>query len=282
MSSTIAPPQLPSSYPGGSGSKRQRPLGPAPVVFVLFSLTTVMWLVVGFAFWIPLLVRATATVGIAVLYCAFTEADPEKATDAFHLSATFYARGFALIHGVFYPGDSIRYSASESNKEVKWAAFAMEVVWTFVFWSGIVLGTAKLFRASPAIPSIQGRLSDTFFFEAGDTTPAPGKRLYETEFNSASTRFVNLELHFSHPALVSPVEIPITCRIIFPDGTTSKFSLNEVYRASQGDTAGSVLVGAAGNKAPGAFDPGTYVPKCSAEGHLFRAKSFHIAESRRP
>ncbi|HET6765118.1 MAG TPA: hypothetical protein VFH27_15640 [Longimicrobiaceae bacterium] len=251
-------------------------LGPAPIVFFLWALSQLTWAVVGLAFWIPLMVRATAAVAVAVLYCAFTETDPEKASAAFHLAATFYARGFTLISAVFYPRRARQYYERGTAQTDKWSVFIMEILWTAVFWAGIVYGGVLLFRGAPAIPSIHARVGEVRFFEAPRGGLSPDRRLYETVFDSASTRYVNVELEMRHPSLASPVAVPITCRFRDPQGKPLAFQLTEVYRASAGDTGGTVLVGALGNEKAGAFASGRYAAECWAEGHSFSLPSFQI------
>jgi hypothetical protein len=101
---------------------------------VTYCVVWLLWAVIGFICWVPLLVRATASVAAGILYCTITESDPTPLKNSFETAVTFYPRGFEMINRVLasnYRGAPIK---SSSTVGEKWWRVTLEILWTVIFW----------------------------------------------------------------------------------------------------------------------------------------------------
>lgn len=108
-------------------------------VYALILLTTVStWTIVGFAVWVPLLVRTTSFLAASVFYATLFR-DPARvinAEQAVHFAVRFYARGFAHFL-VFYrqrhdPEPPL--GILEPLSDMKWKELLIESVWVVGVW----------------------------------------------------------------------------------------------------------------------------------------------------
>jgi hypothetical protein len=71
------------------------------IQIIILIITLVLWAIIGFIFWIPILFRSTASLTGGILYCTITETDPVYLKASFQNAVSFYARGFESISFVF-------------------------------------------------------------------------------------------------------------------------------------------------------------------------------------
>lgn len=64
------------------------------VMFFVLLITLSVWAVIGFVFWIPLLVRATTVFALALLPAAFNHQDIGGLRNLLEEASSFYFRGF--------------------------------------------------------------------------------------------------------------------------------------------------------------------------------------------
>jgi hypothetical protein len=100
-------------------------------------------------FWIPLLTRTTALFSAGILYSMFME-DPDahlkRFREALEFAMTFYVEGFKRIFSTLFPSSyerqnrlfSSRIPPSQIFRDLHWLAFFKELLWTSVFWGGII------------------------------------------------------------------------------------------------------------------------------------------------
>src|SRR5436853_562718 len=107
------------------------------VTFISYILSNLLWAVIGFICWIPLLVRAIGVISGTVLYCNFTGSDPSKIKTILENAVTFYSRGFQVINQAFWPDHKDRVIDSQPSQEQKptlWHV-GLEILWVVVFWA---------------------------------------------------------------------------------------------------------------------------------------------------
>src|SRR5437763_330956 len=97
----------------------------------------VIWMIIGFVCWIPLLVRATASVAAGILYCTITESDPSPMKASFETALTFYPRGFELIDCVLSPDYKGQPIQSKTSDDPVWWRVVLEICWTVIFWGSL-------------------------------------------------------------------------------------------------------------------------------------------------
>jgi len=89
----------------------------------------VIWSVVGFVFWIPLLIRQITMFSVLILHATLTNQDPSAAGVGLDLAVTFYANGFRKIISAMYRE---RHTGSEAGMEFRPLRFMAEMAWTTV------------------------------------------------------------------------------------------------------------------------------------------------------
>jgi len=104
----------------------------------------IIWAVIGFLFWIPLLVRTVATYTGLIVYSAITGADISHASMQLDSASAFYARGFSNIYsqasGTEEQRRALRHRRPLTvDTTTTVIGFVMEVIWTLVFWAGVIL-----------------------------------------------------------------------------------------------------------------------------------------------
>ena len=147
---------------------------------ITYTMIWVLWMIMGLVFWIPLLVRATASVAAGILYCAITESDPSSMKASFETALTFYPRGFELIARVLstnYKGQPIQ---SKTAGGSVWWRVVLEMCWTALFWGSLILGVSGMlgYRLLPAITSL-GELPSASAIENAVNSWREGKTFYE-------------------------------------------------------------------------------------------------------
>lgn len=126
------------------------------------------------------------------------------------------------------------------------------------------------------VPQLQGTLKYMKFFESGKGVPKYEDRSYSTVFDSAATRYVNVEMEIAFPgALNRRVSVPISCTYVRPTGVT----MNVVYdtlRPSP-DWKGILFVEGLGFENTGQWPPGAYRVRCDTNLGTFASGTFEIA-----
>jgi len=98
------------------------------VMFFVLLVTLIVWAVVGFVFWIPLLVRATTIFALALLPAAFNRQDIGGLHDLLEEASSFYFRGFHSAIAV------LNESGGYGDVDVGIGRIVVEILWTTAFW----------------------------------------------------------------------------------------------------------------------------------------------------
>jgi hypothetical protein len=102
------------------------------VTLLLYLFLLVVWGIVGFFIWVPLLFRTSMAFAVSLLQCTLTGGEMNYAARALDHAKTFYFSGFRqLKDSVFHPTNPTTGTAMTTNV---WRLF-MEVVWAFVVWA---------------------------------------------------------------------------------------------------------------------------------------------------
>lgn len=118
-------------------------------VYALILIVTIgTWVIIGFAVWIPLLVRTTSFLAASVLYATLFR-DPARvinAQQAVHFAVRFYARGFTHFL-VFYrqrhdPEPPL--GLLEPLSDMKWKELLIESVWVVGVWVVLYMASHAL------------------------------------------------------------------------------------------------------------------------------------------
>jgi hypothetical protein len=248
--------------------------GPMIIVLPIYCVCLGSWAVIGFLFWIPLLVRATASVGVAVLSSALSDDDPARVTIAFERAASFYARGFRLIHEVLFPQTTRWVVPKEQDRSPYWTRLALDTAWTVVFWGSFALMGYRMFAPEPAMASIRAHVSDARLAEV-DAGDAFAFDFPKQQFDSTAARYIGLKISFQHPPIEEDVVIPVSCHYAGPSQEIASFLMKENYVASRGDKSGAVVLNS-GFRNPGRWPKGDYVAECSSEDRIFLRSRFSV------
>ncbi len=123
--------------------------------YTMLAVVTAVWTVVGFIFWLPLLVRGTVGFLVNAVYANLAAPDADVPNRALQHAALFYVNGFRSIYrAVLEPhsGDPERTPTFRSGRfltEVIWAVLSWWVVLFVLAGSGEALGWSREELASP-------------------------------------------------------------------------------------------------------------------------------------
>jgi hypothetical protein len=104
----------------------------------ILSVCLALWAVVGFIFWIPLLLRSMIQFSLSLSQSMLQGSRPDEAGRILRDTVGFYRRGFAVaVNAVFGAPAKGKGKASTSRLTAKQAAF--EIAWAALVWYGILL-----------------------------------------------------------------------------------------------------------------------------------------------
>lgn len=113
-------------------------------------LTTVIWIPLGFFFWVPLLGRSVAIFSVMVLFSALTRTDARLIQQQLEQSIEFYPRGFRIIFDVL----ASPLTNSTTHETIPLGKFArhivVELIWAGLFWTTIIYGLES-YKAFPPV-----------------------------------------------------------------------------------------------------------------------------------
>jgi hypothetical protein len=134
--------------PIGPYVARREPTPSSRVVMVLtwaiLAVVLGIWLVIGAAFWIPLMVRSMVLFSVSLIESMFEGRRPEAAARILRDAVTFYRRGFVVAIEVILK-DEAGGQGSEGPTERR---IFREVLWAVFIWYFILLGVG-LVETSP-------------------------------------------------------------------------------------------------------------------------------------
>jgi len=113
------------------------------IFLVIILIVLVIWAVVGFIMWIPMLFRGIAVYSSSLTYAATVNAPPSymKRRDVELQRVTkFYMQGFSRIFQMYKDKDT-QYDETNDphrNESMKIGRFLIEILWTLIFWFGIL------------------------------------------------------------------------------------------------------------------------------------------------
>ena len=100
------------------------------LTYVMFVIVVVVWSVVGFLLWIPLLVRSTFHFAATITYATVTQRNPAHLRHYIESASSFYSLGFRAAWGILEPTAAPAYQESEHS----FGRFLSEILWAFLFW----------------------------------------------------------------------------------------------------------------------------------------------------
>lgn len=111
------------------------PLLVAPVKYFVYLVSLAIWAIVGFIFWIPVLVRSTASFSAAILYATLTGTAANHIGAQMNAAISFYFRGFNLIRDAMFAPRQV----ADELPPFRLLQFISEALWAALFW-GIIVG----------------------------------------------------------------------------------------------------------------------------------------------
>ncbi len=146
--------QMPDSTLTGHGPLDK---GVRYLTWGILSVCLALWAVVGFVFWIPLLLRSMIQFSLALSQSMLQGTRPDEAGRILRDTVGFYRRGFTVAISAVFGEAPARKKAVKTRLSVKEVTF--EFVWTAVVWYGILLALGvvettpvDLWNATVALP----------------------------------------------------------------------------------------------------------------------------------
>lgn len=116
---------------------------------VINFIVLLIWTVLSFLLWIPLLTRMIVVFTTAIISSMFTGRDPTDAKRHLEFATLFYSRGFALIrdsmHGQLEKSGPFVIPRAKHMHRVAWELVFSVTFWAGIFlvWYGIITGTIR-------------------------------------------------------------------------------------------------------------------------------------------
>ncbi len=129
----------------------------ATIRYALLTIVLAVWSVVGFVFWIPLIVRATAAFCVTAVYANLARANADVPNEGLQHAALFYVSGYRSIYRAIIEPHS---TELERTPAFRGGRFLGETIWTALFWwavlfvlagSGEALGFSRAELVDPAL-----------------------------------------------------------------------------------------------------------------------------------
>jgi hypothetical protein len=106
---------------------------------IIAYIAYVFWAILGFIFWVPLMVRIIAAFCGSLAYNMVIQ-NPgaiQQSRISLELAISFYVKGFRMIHDtIFEPGKKATVSPV---KDFHLYSFIAQVAWTIIFWGTLLL-----------------------------------------------------------------------------------------------------------------------------------------------
>ena len=115
------------------------------------------------------------------------------------------------------------------------------------------------------------------FFPSDEGFPVVAERFYRTTFDSATAKYINMELELEYPATPGTMEFGLTCRYEGPGGYSATPSING--KVQQG-WSGSYHAGGWGAKSRDTWAVGTYNVACREGTTVVASGSFEITRAK--
>lgn len=113
------------------------------------------------------------------------------------------------------------------------------------------------------------------FFPSDSGFPAVSERFFRATFDSATTKYINMELEVDYPAAPGALEFSLTCRYEGPNGYLATPDLIGKITAGW---SGSYHVNGWGSKVRGTWKTGTYNVSCREGTTLVASGSFQVTK----
>lgn len=104
-------------------------------------IASVVWCVIGFVLWLPLLVRVISFYVASVVAATYSRRDARPAERALHHAMGFYSNGFKQI----WPGHVAVQGGDDISEPWNWAEIGKELIWAVLFWFGTLFFVISAF-----------------------------------------------------------------------------------------------------------------------------------------
>ncbi len=110
--------------------------------FVVVVIVLLLWTIIGFIIWIPLLIRMIAYFSGMITISTFRKTDIREAQNRLNFAIEFYINGFKKVVDVWKrdSGEEIKLKDNESLSIIPLLkSLAIDIVWTIIFWTITIL-----------------------------------------------------------------------------------------------------------------------------------------------
>jgi hypothetical protein len=118
----------------------------------ILSICLALWAVVGFVFWVPLLLSSMIRFSLSLSRSMLSGAEPTEAGMILRNTVSFYRRGFTVAIDAVFGDPAEKAKKKVTKNSAKTARLSrhlfFEVLWAFVFWY-LVLYFAGAVQSSP-------------------------------------------------------------------------------------------------------------------------------------
>lgn len=129
-----------TSRPAVEGSVGEQEIGAVNALInairqFALAVSLVIWSILGFLFWIPMLIYSIVHFSALVVYATITDADPSSLATKLERAVRFYLQGFRNVIGAIYKSTNDRRDVE--HLKIDLARIVIHVIGTFAFWLGL-------------------------------------------------------------------------------------------------------------------------------------------------
>jgi hypothetical protein len=118
---------------------------------------------------------------------------------------------------------------------------------------------APLSAQNVPFSSLHAKVTSVRFFPGPKIVPDVATRFYPATLDSATTKYVDMELGFDYPAVAAPIQFTLQCKFVGPGGVTASPDFNARLEAGW---TGSLHVTGWGSETPGTWAVGPWTATC--------------------
>jgi len=115
------------------------------IIYTIRVLVTLIvlfiWTIIGFLFWIPLLLKMIAYFSSMITISTFRNVQIKAAQDRLNFAVEFYVRGFVKILDILKRKNLEEIKLEDITPVDFWDLFISiiwDILWTLVFWGGVI------------------------------------------------------------------------------------------------------------------------------------------------
>ncbi len=145
-----------------------------------------------------------------------------------------------------------------------------------VFAAFVMAGSLQA-QTKVAFASLGAKVKGLRFFPSSEGFPLKSERVYPATFDSATSKYINMEIELEYPKTAAPATFTLACSYAGPAGAAGTPSIDGTIQAGW---TGSYHAGGWGTKTRGTWSVGRYQVTCGDGVSVVASGSFSVTRDR--